>query len=542
MRSIIIIATATLFFAAAGHGQQVEPVFHAEPSGVFHPVPARRVSAQALTTIELDAPAQRVSGENVAGMVRALPRSVHVASSAGEQLFRSHGASRVRLHLQDVSLRDDAVLAVFGADGEAFAFGRELLGPDGDVWTPSVAGDTIVLQWPERVTFSADALGHIGIAPNAAACLRSAACESFADRATLSAATGQMTYVKGSSLYICTGGLINDGSDNPNRNFLTANHCISTAAEAASVDIAWDLVSSSCAAGDFQSRTKRTHGAALLVTSATSDVTLLRLNAIPADRWFMGWSTYPLLTGTVLRRISHPGTDDGGVYTQTYSSTTVDTTTSVCSGSPRPSFIYSQPLSGATAGGSSGAPVIIDGGYIVGQLLGACGPDPSDSCASTTKSVDGALASSFGLLSPYINLLPATPTCSACAPNSTTACLLGNRFKVVMTWHDGGANLSGNGNIIHYAENTAEVNAQYGPMSENAFFSMYSFAPKSVEAMVRMFRGVTINDKFWVFVTGFTGADYSVTVTDTNTCRTWVKSIPAGSTTVTKDFAAFAFP
>jgi hypothetical protein len=351
-----------------------------------------------------------------------------------------------------------------------------------------------------------------------------------------------MTYAKGSSLYICTGGLIADGSDTGTRTFLTANHCISTAAEAASVDIAWDGVASSCGAGDASTRTKRTHGAALLTTSATSDVTLLRLNAIPAGRWYMGWSTRSLAAGTTLRRISHPGTEDGGVYTQAYSSTIVDGGTSSCAALPRSSFVYSLPIAGGIAGGSSGAPTIVDGGYIVGQLFGTCGPDPSDGCASSTKAVDGSIAASYSLLQPFINALPATPTCSACAANATTACLLGNRFKVVMTWHDGGANLSGNGNIIRYAENTAEVNAQYGPMSENAFFSMYSFAPKSVEAMVRMFRGVTINDKFWVFVTGFTGADYSVTVTDTNTCRTWVKSIPAGSTTVTKDFAAFPFP
>jgi len=542
MRRTLITAVALLVATIAG-AEQADPVFRAEPSGVIRSAPVRMPNAQSLSAIELDAPTEPIrGGENVAGVVRTLPRSVRVASTAGTQLFRSQGAARVRIHLSGVSLKNNATLAVFGADDEAYAFGEELLGPDGDIWTPSVAGDTIVLQWPETAAFSANAIAHIAVAPNSTSCYRSASCESFPDKVALSSSIGQLTFVSGGSVYACTGGLITDGNPTATRTFVTANHCISSSSEAASVDVAWDGVSSSCGAGDSASRTKRTHGATILVTSAASDVTLLRLNATPSDRWYMGWSTQDLPSGTVLRRISHPAAEDGGVYTQLYSSTAISTGSTVCTGKPRPSYLYSLPLSGGISGGSSGAPAIIDGGYIVGQLFGACGPDPNDACASTTKAVDGSFAASYDVLKPYIDAVPATPACTACSANATTACLLGNRFKVTMTWRDTAANLSGNGNIIRYAENIADVNPQYGPMSENAFFSMYSFAPKSVETMVRMFRGVGINDKFWVFVTGFAGAEYSVVVTDTNTCRTWAKTIAAGATNVTKDFGAFSFP
>lgn len=135
------------------------------------------------------------------------------------------------------------------------------------------------------------------------------------------------------------------------------------------------------------------------------------------------------------------------------------------------------------------------------------------------------------------------PTCSPCVPNSTTACLLANRFKVTLpAWKDYGANLSGEGKIVTYAENKEEVNPQYGPMSGAAFFSMYAWAPSSIEVLVRIIRGQNQNNKFWVFATGFTGAEYTLRVEDTQQCRVWQRTIPAGATSAVKDFDAFPFP
>ena len=68
---------------------------------------------------------------------------------------------------------------------------------------------------------------------------------------------------------------------------------------------------------------------------------------------------------------------------------------------------------------------------------------------------------------------------------------------------------------------------------------MYAHDPNSLEALVRMIRG---NNSFWVFVTGFASAEYTVTVQDTRTCASWQRTTPFGSKEKITDFNAFPFP
>lgn len=474
------------------------------------------------------------------GITRALPQPLRASEASGKGIlrFRSTGATRVRLHLTDAQLSSDATLWVYGAAGEAIPFGRELLGPDGGIWTPSVGGDTIGLGFGAGDRFVVAEIAHdFAIEPKSIGCLTDVACNAFADRETLSKAVAQMRYQSTDGTYVCSGALI--AGPQGDRLFLTAHHCISTQSEASSLELTWDYRSPTCGAATAPSN-NRTQGATLLATSATSDVTLLRLSALPAGRWLMGWSTNRPAAGTKLYRISHPYDTSVGIFPQMVSMTTVTETANACNGFPRPTYLYSTRDLGGTAGGSSGSPVITEGGYIVGQLYGACGPAPVDGCGATTRAVDGWLGESYPVLQPFID--PQTTSCSSCVANAQTACLLGGRFKVTMTWIDDGAHLSGNGSVIKYADNLPEVSPQFGPLSESAFFSMYSFAPKSIETLVRILKGQNINNKYWVFVMGFTGAQYTVTVTDTQTCATWTRMIPAGATTVTKDFEAFPFP
>jgi hypothetical protein len=185
--------------------------------------------------------------------------------------------------------------------------------------------------------------------------------------------------------------------------------------------------------------------------------------------------------------------------------------------------------------------VIIQGGFIVGQLLGLCGPDPQDGCGTTSKLVDGAIGQSYPQLQPFINPTQGSQ-CGSCTANSNTACALGGRFKITIAWNDSGAHLSGAGTVIKYADNLPSVDPTLGPVSESVFFSFYPFALKDVEALVRMINGHGINDKYWVFATGFTGAQYTVNVQDMNTCATWQRVIPASATSVVKDFTAFPLP
>lgn len=452
--------------------------------------------------------------------------------------FRSAGAGRVRLRLTNLSIGNET-LWVYGAKGTApVAFGKELLGGDGTLWTPSVPGDTIYLEAPPHVRFRADALAHIARLPEATstACFTDVSCNAFDEREALSKAVAQLLFLSPDGWAVCTGGLIN-AKDKDDTLLLTANHCINTAAAASSLEATWDDRTASCG-GTVPAVTPTTHGATLLATSAATDVTLLRMTSLPSGRWLMGWTTTPPSAGTMLYRISHPAGSDS-IFPQTYSTTTVDVTVGTCTGIGRPQFLYSRRATGGIGGGSSGSPVIVAGGYIVGQLYGVCGETSTDGCANDTYTVDGALARSYAVLQLYLN--PSPTSCSACVPNATTACLLGNRFKVTMKWVDPVFG-NGTGKPIHFAENGPQIHPDFGPIIESTYFAFYDFFPNSVESIVKMTKGVGINSKYWVFVTGFTGATYDVTVQDTQTCTTWQRSIAANATSVLRDYEAFPFP
>ena len=59
---------------------------------------------------------------------------------------------------------------------------------------------------------------------------------------------------------------------------------------------------------------------------------------------------------------------------------------------------------------------------------------------------------------------------------------------------------------------------------------------------MRLINGHGINDKYWIFLTGFTGSPYTVNVQDMHTCATWQHNVAGGATDIVKDFNAFPLP
>ena len=449
-------------------------------------------------------------------------------------------AHRLRLKLTNLHIPQSATMWVYGESGAAERFDTSLAS-DGTLWTPSVEGSVITLEIESATGASFDISTVVDIR-NAdeviglgGECVEDAKCYTGLDE--LSTTVAHMVYMATDGAYICSGGLIIDSAQTFAPYFITANHCISTAAEASSLETFWDFRTSSCgAAPPSKNNLPRVKGSTILSTSAPYDLTLLRLNAVPpGTRYFLGWTSTPVSVGQMLYRLSHP---EGQPLR--FSTAKVETTSAICSDTPRSRYIYSQPDVGTVLGGSSGSPVLNADGRVVGALSGAC-PGSADPCGTVVRTTDGSFSAAYEtIFKPHLN--PGPTACSACTPNSGTACLLGNRFKVTMTWIDSFASLSGNGSIIKYAENVPDVHPTFGPLSEAAFFSMYAHAPKSIETLVRMIKGQNINNKYWVFLTGFAGAEYTVTVQDTKTCQTWVRKVPAGATAMTKDFEAFPFP
>lgn len=116
----------------------------------------------------------------------------------------------------------------------------------------------------------------------------------------------RINFIDGGSAYVCSGTLINSGQF-PAPFFLTANHCISTAAVAASVTTLWFYEAATCGGAASGTQQQVAGGAQLMFTNYMVDSTLLRLNNDPpAGAVYAGWNAAKLNSGEVITSISHP--------------------------------------------------------------------------------------------------------------------------------------------------------------------------------------------------------------------------------------------
>jgi hypothetical protein len=437
------------------------------------------------------------SNPRTVGTVRTLIETKGLTGAA--RSFRSTGAVRIRLYLTNVVLPPGSVTWVVGEAGDAVPFGAELL-LNGTLWTPSVAGDTIRILLPPGARADVSAIVHQSrdVATNGVECFKDASCGTF-DTGESSDSTAAIFYVEDGNLTYCSGGLINSTVDD--RLFLTANHCLNTQAEAASVEAYWDLRTTSC--NGPNATFQRTNGASLLVTSPDTDVTLLRLNSLPGGRWLLGWSAAVVEPGTLLYRVSHPQDPvSREPFRQRYNVTRATTSFQACTERPMSRYIYSTRVEGSTGDGSSGSPVTKQGGYIVGQLWGWCGFSGGVPCAEDLD-VDGSLRASYPLLQPFLK----PGSASACTPNSTTVCLLQNRFLVRVNYRNQFANPPSPGDFVAGRLNASAVNPDIG------IFGLSD--PQATEVMVRIADARPFAPRFDVYYGGLTDLEYWINVTDT---------------------------
>ncbi len=175
--------------------------------------------------------------------------------------------------------------------------------------------------------------------------------------------------VPGQGTYLCTGTLVNNTSGDFTPYFLTANHCISTASEAASMTLFWNYESPTCGqhGGDNQGDNTQNGGATLIAHRADVDFSLVQLNSTPDPSfnvYYAGWdATGDLPDGSI--GVHHPS---GWVKAITEDSNGLSTMNSCIGSGNQTHWRTGQPYSqGTTEGGSSGSMIMVPSGDITGH-------------------------------------------------------------------------------------------------------------------------------------------------------------------------------
>jgi len=441
--------------------------------------------------------------------------------------FSSPGAAALRLFISSARLPAGSRVYVYTDRGQVegpYAFDGGL--PSSGFWTHKTAGDTVTLEVQisssegaaPACAIAVSKVAHLsgpGTSPEATqdtSCFVDATCETSSDFPAIdsvSHAVAALEFPDQGSFFLCSGGLIGAVGDPSTPYLLTANHCFDNQASATSLQAFFNFRNSSCNAQPLpdDSGFPSTLGATLLATGTTSDFTLVRLSqSPPAGAFLLGWSTQDVSasTGTQAYRLSHPA-PNGISYPQYYTRQSIQGTPfGTCSGDPVGPFIYSTQNVGGTTGGSSGSPLTLSDGTLVGQLLGKCGTDTSNDCdAANNYLLDGAFRLTYPNVSQWLNP-QGTGTCTA---SPTVLCLSDGRFKVTATWQT--ATGAGNGTAVDLTADTG-------------YF--WFFAASNVELVVKVLNACSINNQFWVFSGGLTNVAVTLTVTDThtNTVRTYL--------------------
>ncbi len=301
-------AWAALFFAAAACAW-AQPV----------PVAVAQASAKSAGAT------RDAAGRLVVGSVRAAAKAAQGASWVAARdgfvariAVSSPGAVGLRARIQ---LPEDFAgeITARGAQGGAESFAMQ----GTEAWTAFTPGDQQEIEVFARARFDSlpavESIVHFDADPTAkaaaGACSPDVLCTS--GDATLDAAIRDarnsvvlLNFVDGALAITCTGTLI-DTAKRPSPYIVTANHCLSTTAAAASVTTIWFNEATSCAGTVVNPGQRQVAGGATLVyTSYGPDSTLLLLKTNPpAGATYAQWNAARLKDDDAVVSISHPQGD-----------------------------------------------------------------------------------------------------------------------------------------------------------------------------------------------------------------------------------------
>ncbi|MEO8101804.1 MAG: hypothetical protein ABI790_04720, partial [Betaproteobacteria bacterium] len=248
----------------------------------------------------------------------------------------SVGARGIRARLQLPAGMTQGELRVATSSDDDAEILPLFLAQQGEIWTPYTDGDTQIVEIHTRprvdrrggslvrvadIVHFEESLNTLGgprlpsRAAAAGACNPDVVCttnNSSVDAAIAerSRSVARISFQSGNGSFLCSGTLVNSPIQ---QNFLlTANHCISTQAEASSISTRWFYESSACGGAAMVSPAMINvgGGAQLVFTNQFVDSTLLRMNLPPpAGAIFSGWSSVALTANSSVVSISHPAGD-----------------------------------------------------------------------------------------------------------------------------------------------------------------------------------------------------------------------------------------
>ncbi|NUN96313.1 MAG: hypothetical protein HUU16_09080 [Candidatus Omnitrophica bacterium] len=348
--------------------------------------------------------------------------------------IRSIDAKGLRVHFEGVDLAEGETLVVYDpaspVSRDAPATGK---GPnsDGEFYSPTVFAEEILIEYrfvaeTEFPRFRVTGIVHLAEKPPAPdgekvdlSCHNDITC--YAPSYSYKSGIGRMLFADGQSAYVCTGALLIDTAQTFVRNFLTANHCISTQAVVNTLEVYWLYETPTCngAPPSLNSLNKSTGGTLRATRGAdVSDFTLILLNSAPGGLVYLGWSADDGFVGSMVHGIHHP---DGSFKRISFGSITQDFN---FAGYDENNYWVVAWNSGATEGGSSGSPLIVGNGTLIGTLTGGTDPNLYDPCTDgRARDLYGRFSETYPFIQGYLNTgspITATPTRTATRTRTAT--------------------------------------------------------------------------------------------------------------------------
>ncbi|QJR14294.1 trypsin-like serine peptidase [Usitatibacter palustris] len=301
-----------------------------------------------------------------------------------------------------------------GDDGRVFTMTLDpMLG--NEAWGPWTDGATQVVEVFSTVRPSAEALTvgallNFDVGPTtkaAASCTVSTLCSTGNTGTDAAIAEAKKSIMRINGVvdgrgFNCSATLINTAKF-PAAYVLTANHCVSTTATAASLTTRWFWETTACDVADASTSFQQVAGGMQLIfTNFNVDSTLMLMNSPPpTGAVYSGFSTGRLNDGTAVVSLSHPAADAARQARGSMTGLIRPSTETVSYPQDMYEVIFTV---GATEGGSSGSGLFVQLGgslRLTGILFGGT---IGDSCTNPRDGIYSRFEIFHPQIDPYISL------------------------------------------------------------------------------------------------------------------------------------------